>query len=101
MAPQFSSITMFVIVRIFQNLGRAVTINIPLIPDYVDPQYVGAANSLVNVTITTALLVSTSGMYQLVMILPDQKYIYLGIGAFVIAVAFLASFAVKDVIKDN
>jgi len=63
MAPQFSSITMFVIVRIFQNLGRAVTINIPLIPDYVDPQYAGAANSLVNVTITTALLVSTSGMY--------------------------------------
>ena len=54
---------MFVVIRIFQNLGRAVTINIPLLPDYVDPFHLGVANSLVNVVITLALLISTSGMY--------------------------------------
>ena len=35
------------------------------------------------------------------MILPDQKYIYYSIGILIIFIAFLASFAVKDVVKDN
>lgn len=76
-----------------------MTINIPLLPDYVDKFSVGKANSIVNVVITAALMISTSGMYQLIMILPDQKYIYYGIGALIIIIALLASFAVRDVVK--
>lgn len=76
-----------------------MTINIPLLPDYVDKFSVGKANSIVNLVITAALMISTSGMYQLIMILPDQKYIYYGIGVLIIIIALLASFAVRDVVK--
>ena len=40
-------------------------------------------------------------MYQLLLVLDDQKYIYFGVGTFIVLAAILLIFIIKDVVNEE
>lgn len=75
--------------------------NVPLLPDYISKSSMGLAQGMTQVVVSGAFLFSSSGLYAIHSIVDDQKYIYFGIGAFVILVSLFMVVSIKDVIQSH
>lgn len=61
----------FFLLRVVMSLGAIITLNIPLLPDYVQPESMGLANAYVQVAIPLSYILSTTGLYAIVNAVPD------------------------------
>lgn len=62
----------FFLLRVMMSLGAIITLNIPLLPDYVQPESMGLANAYVQVAIPASYILSTTGLYAIVNAVQDQ-----------------------------
>ena len=88
----------FLILRCLIGMGAVVIMNIPLVPDYVQKESMGLANAYSQFMITCGFLFSSTGLYSIDRLIDDQKYIYFGIGVFILAVALFSVLFIKDII---
>lgn len=52
----------FLLFRISLSIGTVIGLNAPLLPDYVQPNYIGRANTIMEVVITAAYIFSSTGL---------------------------------------
>lgn len=70
--PAFTSLYPgFVLMRILVTFGTIIGLNLPLLPDYVQTEYMGRANAYIEVIICVAIIVSTTGILQIVKLVPE------------------------------
>lgn len=50
---------------------------------------------------SSALIASTTGLYQLNNVIDDPKNLYLGIGSFVILAAFFLIYGINDIVNKD
>jgi MFS family permease len=55
----------FFICRCLISLGTVIAVNMPFLPDYVDKGSIGLANSYGQVIMSSALIFSSTGLYQI------------------------------------
>ena len=84
------------------SLGTVIAINMPLLPDYVDKSSIGLANAYGQVIMSSALIFSSSGLYQISASIADsdQKYVYFLVGGLIGIVAIYLMYGIKDVIQN-
>ena len=100
--PFFKSVyPAFFICRCVLSLGSAMSLNMPLMPDYVDKKSVGLASAYGIVIMNLALIFASSGLYQIATYIKDQKYIYYGIASMIFLVAVYMVYGIKDVITED
>lgn len=93
----------FFICRCMVSLGTAIAVNMPLLPDYVDKDSIGLANAYGQVIMSSALIFSSTGLYQISALADDsqQQYVYFAVGGLIGAVAIYMIWGIKDVIEDK
>ena len=90
----------FFICRCLISLGTVIAVNMPFLPDYVDKGSIGLANSYGQVIMSSALIFSSTGLYQISAQISDanQKYVYFTVGGLIGVVALYLIYGIKDVI---
>ena len=64
--PLFSSLfPSFFIIRLLISSSLIITTGVPLLPDYVQTEYIGRANAIIEVIICFAFIFSSSGLFQI------------------------------------
>lgn len=96
--PLFKSIyPSFLILRTLISMGTVIGMNVPLLPDYVRKESLGLANGYNEVVVSFAFIFASTGFYSINDYVSDQKYVYFGMGAFVIAISIFLIYGIKDV----
>ena len=78
-----------------------MSLNMPLMADYADKDSIGLASAYHVVIMNLALIFASSGLYQIALLIPDQKYIYFGTASMIFFVAMYMVYGIKDVITDD
>lgn len=93
----------YCILRILISFSTVISLNAPLLPDYVQTDSIGLCGAYIEVAISVAFIFSSSGLMQIVNLLGEanEGMIYYGLGIFFIIVAFFCLFAVKDVLIER
>ena len=100
--PLFKSVyPAFCICRCVLSLGTAMSLNMPLMPDYVDKKSIGLASAYNVIIMNLALIFASSGLYQIASLIKDQKYIYFGTASMIFLVAMYMVYGIKDVITED
>lgn len=93
----------FCVLRILISFSTVISLNVPLLPDYVQPESVGKASSYIEVVICFAYIFSSSGLMSFVNLI-DEMYegrIYFGLGILFCCVAVFTLYGVKDVVHEE
>ena len=61
----------FALLKVLINFGMIITQNAPLIPDYVQKEYIGRASAYVQVVICIAYIFSSSGLMSITNVIDD------------------------------
>ena len=93
----------FCILRILISVSTVVSLNVPLLPDYVQKEYIGLAGAYIEVVVCLAFIFSSSGLMSITNLIDDEHEgsIYYALGIFFAIVAFFCLCAVKDVHADE
>ena len=94
----------YMIERTLVALGTSIPMNIPLLPDYVDPSSMGLAGGFNQLSITLGFLMASSGMYYINGLVSDSddKYIYFVLGSAICFFGLTMICGIKDVVgKDG
>lgn len=93
----------FCILRILISFSVVISVNVPLLPDYVQKDYIGLCSAYLEIVISFANVFSSSGLMSIVNLINDENEgsIYYALGIFFILVAFFSLYAVKDVVKEK
>lgn len=91
----------YFIARCLIQVVSTMGMNVPLLPDYISKSSMGLAQGITQLVVSGAFLFSSSGLYGIHSLVSDQKYIYFGMGAFVILVSFFLIYSIKDVIQNH
>ena len=100
--PLFKSIyPAFLILRTLISMGTVIGMNVPLLPDYVKKESLGLANGYNEVVISLAFIFASSGFYSINDYVSDQKYVYFGMGTFILTTTLFLIYGIKDVKSKN
>ena len=97
--PMFTKVyPYFCMFFIGNSLGTEITLNAPLLPDYLDERSVGLASAYLTICITLGNIVGSSLVPYLGSLLNDLKWIFFIFGSQALIVSFILCFGLKDVI---
>ena len=88
----------FLICRIMLGIGSAVGLNVPLLPDYVEKEYLGRAQGITQILVSCAFIFSSTGLMQIASFVEDLGSIYYVTSAVILAVTIFLFFGIKDVV---
>lgn len=98
--PMFTSLfPAYLILRCMISCGLVVSINAPLLPDYIAPKFLGRANAIIQMVICLAYLLASTGTLQVSNHVSNQSLVYYTIAITIFILSIVIFFGIKDVIK--
>lgn len=93
----------YCIIRIMISVSTVISLNVPLLPDYVQKEYIGLCGAYLQIVISVSFIFSSSGLLSIANMIDESNEgsIYYGLGIFFILVAFFCLYAVKDVVHHS